>query len=72
MINSSNATDMNIKKLKLFPGLSAALLAAILGHESVIVTATAQDAVPRLVNYQGRLTDGAGQPLSNGFNPRAF
>lgn len=28
--------------------------------------AIAQEAVPKLINYQGRLTDAAGQPLSNG------
>lgn len=33
---------------------------------SVVLNCSAQDAVPKLINYQGRLTDAAGQPLPNG------
>jgi hypothetical protein len=33
---------------------------------AMAIPAFAQDPVPHLVNYQGRLTDGSGNPLSNG------
>lgn len=57
---------MKPTKLKLFLGPSMSLLVAALGSQYGSGPANAQDAVPKLVNYQGRLTDAGGQPLSNG------
>lgn len=46
--------------------MKSRLLALLAVLFAAVLNGGAQIAVPKLVNYQGRLTDAAGQPLSNG------